>query len=216
MQYVEDPPNDFIVKAGQHAEEPFLDIRNMTVDYDESADKILVAAHFYATLPLGGPNESNGNSSVYYYLCNFETGINVTIDQVAVVLEANDNWDSASLTTTVRGNTYDGTASPVKYIVKNDTMIFSIPAFISVWGERPKQLIIRIEAGYEHYPTTNPVQPDAVYYDNAPDQGAVTFDIPVAPFNLVPVVVVIGIVVASVIGTWRMLRRTLRKSRKNR
>lgn len=216
LQFVEDPKGDFTVKAGQPTKELFLDVRNMAVDYDQSSDKILVAARFFAALPSGGPDESTGNSSSYYYLCTFETGINVTVDQTSVVLEANANWNSASFMTTVRGNTYNGTASPVKYTVKNDTITFSIPPFISGWGGRAKQLIVKIEAGYEHYPTSNPVQPDILYYDNAPNQDAITFSVPAAPFDPVPIVIVIGIIVVSAIGTWRMLQRNVRTSKKNR
>jgi len=215
-QSVEDPKDDFTTKAGQPIKEPFLDIRNMTVNYDESSDKIIVSTRFFAALPAGGPNESTGNSSSYYYLCSFETGQNVSIDQATVVLEANNNWDSASLITTVRGNTYEGAASPVKYTVTNDTITFSIPTFISGWGGRQKQLIIKFEAGYEHYPTPNPVQPDILYYDNAPNQNAITFNIPAAPVNPMPIIVVVGIIAASVLGTWRMFRRNVRSSKKNR
>ena len=214
-QSVEDPQDDFTTKAGQPAKEPFLDIRNVTVSFDESSDKIIVSTRFFSTLPAGGPNESTGNSSSYYYLCSFETGQNVTIDQAVVVLEANNNWDSASLITTVRGNTYDGAASPVKYTVRNDTIIFSIPPFISGWGGRTKQLIIKFEAGYEHYPTPNPVQPDILYYDNAPNQNAITFNIPTAPVNPVPIVIVVGIIAASALGTWRMLHKNVHTFKKN-
>ena len=215
-QSVEDPQNDFTTQIGQPIKEPFLDIRNMTVNYDQSSDKIIVSTRFFAALPAGGPNESTGNSSSYYYLCSYETGQNVTVDQTAIVLEANNNWNSASLITTVRGNTYNGTTSPVKYSVKNDTLTFSIPTFISGWGGRAKQLIIKFEAGYEHYPPSNPVQPDILYYDNAPNQEAITFDIPAAPLNPVPIVIVVGIIAATILGTWRMLQKNVRTSRKNR
>jgi hypothetical protein len=193
--------------------QPFLDIRNVTVDYDEPSDKILITIGLYAFLPSEGPKDSE-DSSDYYYFCNFQTGENTTWDHVVIILGNGGNWSSAHLESTIRGYTYEGSSSPVKFSKNIDSITFIIPAFISTWGGRPKTLLIMVEAGYEHYSSADLTTPNDAYFDRAPDadqgNGLLTFQVPSAPFNPVPVIILVGVLVMSSFATWRIIRRHTR------
>ena len=206
--FIEDSENDFTDVAGQLVKQPFLDIRNVTADYDETSDKILVKVGFFAPLPSEGPIDSPEKSSSYYYACNFMTGENTTIDGTTVILEEGSDWSSAYLRTQIRGSLFEGSTSPVKYKVEADSIIFTIPAHILTWGERPKKLFIAAEAGQDV--TLPSGVAEAAYYDCAPEesQGSfLTFEVPPAPLNLIPLVALAAILVLLVVVTWRIFRR---------
>jgi hypothetical protein len=213
--FIEDGKGDFTVMSGSAVKQPFLDIRNVTVDYDGPSDKILLTIGFYAHLPSGGPLDSTQGGSDYYYSCSFRTGQNATLDQTTVVLENGGNWSSAYLQTYVRGTSFTGSLSPVKYRTNVDSIIFLIPAYISSWGERPKELLIMAESGYESF-SGNGTSVEAAYFDRAPEEGVINFEVPPAPINFIPIIVLLGVLVLITAATWRLFQKRGGHSRKNK
>ena len=215
---IQDGKDDFTTVIGTHWKQPFLDIRNVTVDYDEPSDRVLVTIGFYARLPSEGPAETSGTSSDYYYSCSFKTGENATLDRATVILERGMNWSSAYLQTYIRGNIYEGSASPVKYRVDADSITFTIPARIPAWGERPKRLLIVAEAGYESLSSSGSV--DAAHFDRAPETneglGLIAFEVPPTPLNVTPILVLLAVLVPSTVAARRLLRGHGNQPRKRR
>jgi hypothetical protein len=217
--FIEDGRDDFIFVVGLRVKQPFLDIRNVTVDYDKPSDSILVTVGFFAPLPSRGPPDPPEKSSSYYYSCNFRTGENDTLDRTSVILEKGMNWSSAHLRSYIRGYDFEGSASPVKYQVHVDSIVFTMPAHILTWGERPKRLLITAEAGYESFKLPSGAE-DTVYFDRAPEKSeggsSLAFEVPPAPPNMLPLVVLAVVLAPSFFATWRLFRRHGSRSRKRR
>jgi hypothetical protein len=207
---LEDAKDDFTTVTGLRTKESFLDIRNVTMDYDGASDRVLVTVGLYDLLPSEGPADSTDVSSDYFYTCHFQTGESATLDDVSVILEKGTNWSSAILTSHIRGNTLDDNASPAKYRVGNGSITFIIPAHIPAWGARPASLLLMIEAGYESY-LLQSSDTYAVYYDRAPEtdqwSGRIVFDIPEAAPNYAPLIGLAVVLASSSALTWHFLHK---------
>jgi hypothetical protein len=207
---LEDAKDDFTTVTGLGIKKSFLDIRNVTVDYDGPSDRVLVTVGFYDLLPSEGPSDAMDVSSDYFYTCHFQTGESATLDDASVILQKGANWTSVLLTSHIRGNTLDDNASPAKYRVGNSSITFIIPVNIPAWGMRPTSLLLMIETGYESF-ILQSGDAYAVYFDRAPetDQGSgiIAFDIPAAAPNYVPVAVLAVVLASSSALTWRFLHK---------
>jgi hypothetical protein len=208
--YLEDARGDFTTVTGLAIKKSFLDIRSVSVDYDGPSDRVLVTVGFYDLLPSEGPSDGSDVTSDYFYTCHFQTGENATLDGASVILGKDANWTAALLTSHIRGNTLDDNASPAKYRVGNDSITFMIPAHIPAWGARPTSLLLMIETGYESF-TLQSGETYAAYYDRAPEAdpgpGSITFEIPAAAPNYVPVAVLAVVLASTSALTWRFLHK---------
>ena len=132
-------------------------------------------------------------------------------DLQSALFEKGGDWSSAHLLSHIRGNSFEGGASPVKYEVCIGSIVFMMPAHILTWGERPKRLLIAAEAGYESFKLPSGAE-DVVYFDRAPEKSRgpsfLAFEVPPAPPNIFPVVLLAGTCslrhrdLASVSETW--------------